>query len=124
MRAGIPDDSAIASQIREFQAAGPKNTQNLWGRGLFESKTTHVGTVTVLLWRVSRVVKHNQVFQSVSQSPRSYTTSYNTSMRAYAGQDSGVATNEFPILLISRQSWLTHGCPRVDPGYGDSEPCL
>ena len=50
-------------------------------------KTTHLGTVPVLLWRVSRVVKHNQVFQSVSQSPRSYTTSYNTSMRAYAGQD-------------------------------------
>ncbi len=84
------------------------------------ASSVHSRKFPVLLWRVSRGVKHNQVFQSIKVSHTSPTRRASTR----ACVRTPASRRVFPIiLLISRQSF-THGCPRVDPGYGDSEPCL
>ena len=106
---GVVDDSSISSQIREFHAR-PK---------IHGASSVHSRKFPVLLWRISRGVKHNQVFQSIKVSHTSPTRRASTR----ACVRTPASRRVFPILLISRQSF-THGCPRVDPGYGDSEPCL
>ena len=100
----------------------PKNTKGLASPlKIHGASSVHSRKFPVLLWRVSRGVKHNQVFQSIKVSHTSPTRRATT--RAHACVRTPASRRVFPILLISRQSF-THGCPRVDPGYGDSEPCL
>ena len=99
-------------RAQKYQGAGEplENT-----RGLFGSQSEISG---LTLARKPRRKTQPGFSVNQSQSHQSYTTS---STRACVRTPA--SRRVFPILLISRQSF-THGCPRVDPGYGDSEPCL